>query len=317
MRVLITGAAGFLGRHFLRYHMERGDQVVGVDNLSGNTDYPIELVESEILVIDDAEHHLKSRNALFDVAYHFAAPVGGREKIEGDPLYNADSLRLDAAFFRWAAANHETICVYPSSSAVYGSALQSRENALSLQEGMFNAANPNWPAPDELYGFTKLVGEMLAWKAAKYGTNTLVLRPFSGYGEGQSFEYPVPSIAARAVRREDPLMIWGSGQQRRDFVHVSDIVKVTEARLTHPILGYETMNVGSGKSFSFREIAQICTEIIGYSPIILSDSSKPQGVMTRWASINRMERFYPREELLSLRSGLERVIADVELRLAQ
>ena len=81
--------------------------------------------------------------------------------------------------------------VYPSSSAVYGVNFQTND-ATFMHEGLFNAASPSWFAPDEMYGFTKLVGEFLAWKAAPYGLSTLCLRHFSGYGEEQSLEYPVP-----------------------------------------------------------------------------------------------------------------------------
>jgi len=315
MRVLITGSAGFLGRHFVQSHLAEGDQVIGVDDLSAHEnplDIPSDVMD--VTEVDDVVEFLRDPGiGSFDLAYHFAAPVGGRIKIEQDPMFNAHSLALDSAFFRWAARGGATRAVYPSSSAVYGRALQASEDSGALQEGMFNPENPNWYAPDEMYGFTKLAGEMLAWKAAAYGLNTLCIRPFSGYGEGQSFDYPVPSIAARALRRENPLTIWGSGSQSRDFIHIDDLLAGTRARLKRPIDGYGSLNLGSGWATTFRTVAEMCAQIVGYSPEIVTDESKPEGVKRRWADTGRMTLYHTAK--ISLLEGLTRVLEDVKRRL--
>lgn len=298
MNVLITGAAGFLGSWFSSYFVQQGQDIDLwlVDKNPKPDSLPMDT--------EDLGTWLEDMDVEFDLALHFAAPVGGREKIEGDPLFNADSLRLDSLFFRWAI-NHVKTVVYPSSSAVYGTQLQNH-NAPALQEGMFNAANPNWFSPDEMYGFTKLAGEMLAWKSAAYGLNTLCIRPFSGYGEGQSYEYPVPSIARRALRQENPLKVWGPGTQSRDFIHVQDIVEITMARLGQPVDGYETLNLGSGHPVTFNQIATICSDIVDYKPVIENLSDKPVGVVRRFADTGRQDRYgQPKVEL---RDGLTRVI---------
>jgi len=306
MKVLITGAAGFLGRWFLEHHVNAGDDVTAIDDLSNKHSYwPLSVgayhrIEMELGMWLElySERH-------YDRVYHFAAPVGGRLKIERDPLFNADSLRLDSLLFRWAI-EHTPMLIYPSSSAVYGTVLQDDATSAPLFEEEFHAGGSTWFAPDEMYGFTKMAGERLALSAASYGLNTLCIRPFSGYGEGQSFEYPVPSIARRAFRREDPLVVWGSGEQRRDFVHVSDVVGATLARLEGPLVGYEAMNIGSGVSTSFRQIAELCAGIVGYVPTIQTDASKPEGVINRWADTGLMSVYY--QPQVSLVDGLRRVI---------
>jgi nucleoside-diphosphate-sugar epimerase len=308
MRVLITGAAGFLGRAFAFHHILAGDEVIGVDDLS-NAVRPADLIAHEnfLFVHDDAGEYLGGARSPHDLAYHFAAPVGGRERIELDPLFNADSLRLDSMFFRWAI-DHAPRVVYPSSSAVYGVTFQ-REGGHKLSEELFHPAQTNWPAPDEMYGFTKMAGEVLAAKAARYRLTTLCIRPFSGYGEGQRPEYPIPSILRRALQREDPLVIWGSGKQRRDFVHVSDIVGATEARLRQPWEGYAALNIGSGIPVSFLDIAAMAAVIVGYDPQITTDPSKPEGVLTRYADTTQLNELYtPR---VTLRDGLKRVLEDM------
>lgn len=307
MRVLITGAAGFLGRHFLAHHLAEGDSITVVDDMSSAGAFwiPGDYVRRPY----DFGSFVKEDWGNFDRAYHFAAPVGGRLKIEGDPLYNADSLRLDQAFFRWARV-HAGVAIYPSSSAVYGVDFQ-RDAGMPLSETFFNPAGPNWPKPDELYGLTKMVGEVLAYKTQHYGLSTLVLRPFSGYGEGQSDEYPVTAICKRALAREDPLTVWGSGHQQRDFIHVSDIVGATLAALAiipkaYSIANWSPLNLGSGVPVSFVEVAMVAASIVGYSPEIVTDPSKPEGVHARFADTRRLERIY--KPTVSLHAGLTRVI---------
>lgn len=312
--VLITGAAGFLGRWFVREHIARGDFVIGVDDLSNEHSFwPDELGPILRYQMDAMTWFRKGLNTSrdaevgltkWDIVYHFAAPVGGREKIEGDPLFNANSFALDATFFRYAV-KRAAIAIYPSSSAVYGARLQEGSGML-LTENLVDPSADAWDAPDELYGTTKFIGEYLAYKSAKYGLNTLCIRPFSGYGEGQSMEYPVPSILARAKRLEDPLVVWGTGEQRRDFVHISDLVGATLARLDAGVHGYQTLNIASGTGVSFRQIAQLAAEIMGYRPDIVCDTTKPSGVSSRYGSPIRMNTFYTRQ--VSLREGLTRML---------
>lgn len=296
---LITGAAGFLGSWFASYiiNQNAGHDLWMVDIAPKPDSLPMDAQDLG-LWLEDADFDV-------DVAFHFAAPVGGREKIEGDPLYNADSLRLDSLFFRWAIKHVKQAVVFPSSSAVYGRKLQEGPG-MPLHERLVNPADDTWLAPDEMYGFTKLAGEMLAWKSAAYGLNTLCIRPFSGYGEGQSFDYPVPSIARRALHREDPLVVWGPGTQRRDFIHVEDLVRITMARLEEPVQGYETLNIGSGIPTSFDSIARVCAKLVGYEPTIQNLADKPVGVNSRFADTTQMSRWG--EPSIGLSKGLGRVI---------
>jgi UDP-glucose 4-epimerase len=297
--VLITGASGFLGSHFLDWFIrdENDWDLWPMDIKPHPTGIPYDL--------QDLGLWLEDFNVNVDLVIHMAAPVGGREKIEYDPLYNADSLRLDSAIFRWAVKHAKTV-VYPSSSAVYGVQLQGEDGA-RLKESMLDLrTTDDIPKPDEMYGFTKLAGEMLAWKSATYGLNTLCIRPFSGYGEGQSFEYPVPSIARRALHREDPLVVWGPGTQQRDFVHVRDLIAATMARVEAGVDGYQTMNIGNGVPWSFNEVAMECARIVGYEPKIDNLVDKPMGVQTRFADIRQMVRYH--EPKTTLSEGLERVI---------
>lgn len=258
-----------------------------------------------------------------DVFYHFAAPVGGREKIESDPLFNAESLAIDTFVFQFLArlklGKRLPVLVYPSSSAVYPIRFQidpaifkSLEERDQLITGNYHQAadlgidGPMWGVPDEMYGFTKLVGEKLAYTAAKYGINTLCIRPFSGYGEGQGPDYPMTALVRRALANEDPFVVWGSGQQVRDWIHVDDIVGAVQARLAAGVEGYTTLNISTGIPTSFTQLAARIRESVGGSYGIVADSSKPEGVRYRVGDPTELNRYFTPK--VTLAEGIARVI---------
>src|SRR5262245_54634410 len=113
MRILVSGHAGFLGRHFARRFVDQGHSVTGIDLRSG------ESVGVQRSLVADFGDWARSSQEKFDLVVHMAGAVGGRAVIENDSLHNAEGLRLDAALFRWATKHAGTV-VYPSSSAVYG-----------------------------------------------------------------------------------------------------------------------------------------------------------------------------------------------------
>lgn len=305
MKILITGAAGFLGRHFMAQHLDMGDDVIGIDNYQS----PYAIPNDDVEKVDFLSYIDTEPAGQFDRVYHFAAMVGGREKIEQDPLYNASSLQLDTALFRWAVRSKPGLVIYPSSSAVYGVRHQTGDVPRRLAEGLFVPSDPLWDQPDSMYGFTKMAGEVLAYHAAGYGLKTLCIRPFSGYGADQSPEYPMRAIADRVIQREDPLLVWGSGSQVRDWVHVSDVVKATVSRaqaFESEDEGYDAMNIGTGKGYTFSDIARSMANIAGYRPDFGCITSKPEGVMYRVADTAKMgDHWEPR---VTLDQGLREML---------
>lgn len=283
MRILISGAGGFLGSKFVEKLDKPENSIMAVDNMQSPYAIRPPMTYGQFFREDIREYIRYRIWKPFDVMYHFAAPVGGREKIEGDPMFNAESINIDNAVIRWAAQGNVKLLVYPSSSAVYPVGLQTKYVSQRLAEHDFKPWDATWMQPDEMYGFTKMVGEITAFRASQVSDlKVYAIRPFSGYGEGQSLEYPFPSLMQRIARGDDPVDVWGDGSQVRDFIHVDDIVDhVVNHAPDFNGFNYAMENLGSGEGTSFNELIQRAAKIAGYQPIIRAHTDKPVGVHYR------------------------------------
>ncbi len=149
--------------------------------------------------------------------------------------------------------------------------------------------------------------EFLARIAARhYGVRVVCIRPFSGYGEDQDLTYPVPAIAARAERKEDPFEVWGTGKQGRDFVHIDDVIDCIQLLMDNTGDG-SAYNIGSGRLTSFIELIQLFCRFAGYSPVIKALTDKPMGVYSRYADMSLMENRFGWKPKISLEEGMRRV----------
>jgi nucleoside-diphosphate-sugar epimerase len=294
VRVLVTGDAGFVGRHMRAAFKQRGAEVVGVDLRRG---------------YDAIDFFRSPWFGGIDVAVHCAAYVKGRVGIDNSPLAVATNLALDSWFFRWLQLAQVPRAVYLSSSAVYPTDLQDDlSRPVALTEDMVRWGRAaGIGRPDQTYGWAKLSGEMLAEHARQAGCKLLVVRPFSGYGADQGLEYPFPSFIRRASQLEDPFEIWGDGEQTRDFIHISDVVGAVMAMLDAGDVE-EPVNIGSGVGTSFNELAQmvIAARGGGYRPQIKHLAGWPTGVAHRVADTGRMQRFY--QPRVSLQAGIRQAL---------
>jgi nucleoside-diphosphate-sugar epimerase len=281
MKILITGDEGFVGREFHRQLYHQG-HITGIDIKSGH---------------DCRDYFRNAEPEVFDLVIHLAAIVGGRLKIEGDPLSVATDLSIDAEMFNWALRTNQKRIVYFSSSAAYPIEYQGDLSVWKLKESDIDlTAIKN---PDLTYGWAKLTGEYLAQFANEAGIKTYVFRPFSGYGSDQDLDYPFPSFIDRAKRRLDPFQIWGDGNQVRDFIHISDVVRAVMAAVDQDYL--EPLNLGFGRATSFNELAHLVTAEAGYKPIF-EHIDNPIGVSYRVADVTNMLKVYkPR---ISLEEGI-------------
>jgi len=295
MEVVVTGAKGFLGRHFVRALEARGAYVVSFDVAEDADDW-------------DALRFFREDRQAWDLVVHCAAVAPHRSAIDNRALaVGAGSLELDAAMFQWAARTRPGRVVYLSSCAAYPAVWQDPGSMVPLDEGLSCVDSPG--TPSDTYGWVKLTGERLAAAYREQGGAVTVVRPFSGYGEDQSPDFPFGAFRDRARARQDPFVVWGDGTQVRDWVHVDDVVGATLAAVDGGIDG--PVNICTGVGTSMAELAALFAVEAGYDPALTFLADKPSGVAYRVGDPTLLNTFYtPR---ISIEEGVRRAleVADV------
>lgn len=292
-KIVITGGAGFVGRHFVRRFLEAGHQVHCVDSIvkyTGGIDPvggwplfdPFQYKNFHFYKMDCREYFKKVLDTDFDYAFHLAAMVGGREMIDNNPLAVAEDLSIDSDYWQWAKITRpgKTICF--SSSAAYPISLQRKEDYRLLSEDIINF-HGDIGMPDMSYGWAKLTHEYLGRLAyEKHGIKSVTYRPFSGYGEDQDLAYPFPSICKRVLEQLNApeIKVWGSGDQMRDFIHIEDCVDGVLMTMDKIDDG-SAVNLSTGILTSFKEFARMAAGIAGFNPEVTGTSNKPEGVFAR------------------------------------
>lgn len=333
---LISGGCGFVGKNMVkRLYSTTQDNILFVDNLlvgkhpSEWLGHPMVKTIKDIEVYGEDERlfflkedfrfllrelienpaFIHEKYGLdfdqFEDVYHFAAIVGGRVMIDGDPMKVALDLSIDAEFFYWTTRHKPKRILYPSSSAAYPVDLQTEADAIALKESDIDFKSMG--QPDMTYGWSKLTGEYLAKIASQYyNLSVTCIRPFSGYGEDQDLTYPIPAIADRVARREDPMTVWGTGKQGRDFVHIDDVLDCIQTAMTK-ITDGTAINIGMGRLTNFLEIIDILTDIAGYKPDVKQLLDKPVGVHSRYCDMSFVKEKLGWEAKISVREGMERM----------
>lgn len=293
-RALITGDRGFLGRHFAAELRRRGYEVRGMD--------------TAVTPAQDCRHLFRHgvqhpRPGEWDLVVHCAAVVGGRETIENDPLATAESLSIDAEMFRWAAVARPGRVLYLSSSAAYPVDFQTGFTYLLHEDDIWGP--DGLVEPDEIYGWSKVTGELLADRLRQTGVPVTVVRPFSGYGTDQDPSYPFRAILDRVRRRDDPLELW-CGDCTRDWIHVDDVVAgalaVADSGTEAPV------NLCTGRPTSFVQLARLMATCAGYEPEVRTRPDKPQGVAYRVGDPGRMVTYYTPQ--IMLEQGIARALGN-------
>lgn len=291
MKVLITGAAGFLGRHFTARLLADGHDVTRVD------------IASQVVHIDALEV-FRRETVRYDLVVHCAAVSPHRAAIDGKALaVGAGNLALDAAMFEWAARTRPGRVVYFSSSAAYPVSYQHVNAAKrTMVEDLIDPSDPE--PPDAIYGWVKLTGELLTDAYRQQGGAVTVLRPFSGYGEDQSADFPFGAFRDRATAREDPFTIWGDGTQVRDWIHVDDVVGGTLAAVDQGVDG--PLNLCTGIGTSMKDLAGMFCEAVDHTPWVDWQWDAPSGVAYRVGDPTRMLEVY--QPQVSLEEGVARAV---------
>ncbi|MBI3485139.1 MAG: NAD-dependent epimerase/dehydratase family protein, partial [Acidobacteria bacterium] len=229
-RVLVTGGASFIGSALVDELIKRGARVRVVDNFSsGKREYLKSHLDSGAIELDDADLLEPGVAAKvvrgMNLVFHLAADHGGRGYVDLHQAACATNLALDGMLFRACHQAGVEKVVFASSGCVYANYLQTDPNEiLYLTE---DKAGPPYDA-DNLYGWAKLMGEMtLQAYYRDFGMKSASCRYFTVYGERGHENHAVIAMTARAFIKQNPFVVWGNGEQIRNWTYVGDIVSGT------------------------------------------------------------------------------------------
>jgi GDP-L-fucose synthase len=226
--------------------------------------------------------------------------------IENNPMAVVEDLEIDAAFWRWAIEAKDTHIISFSSSAAYPIALQTPSNHRPLAETDIDLGK-SLGIPDLTYGWAKLTSEYIGKLAhVKHGIKVACYRPFSGYGADQDLSYPFPAIMKRALEAKSggDFIVWGSGLQERDFIHISDLVQNVLGSYKEIIDG-SGVNLGTGIATNFKSLARTALSILGKDLQVKGMSQMPEGVFSRVADTTLSSTKYRMKSLIDLESGVK------------
>jgi UDP-glucose 4-epimerase len=300
-KVLVTGGAGFIGNEVTRQLIAAGAAVTVVDNFRNGRRENLADVMSNRLKVQAAD--IRDRDAMAalmkgqDLVLHLAC-LGVRHSIHA-PLENHDvNATATLVLLELARAAGVKRFANVSSSEIYGTA----RTAPMTEE------HPQYPMT--VYGAAKLAGERYTdayWKT--YGYPTTVIRPFNAFGprshhEGDSGEV-IPKFMLRAMAGK-PLIVHGDGLQSRDFTFVSDTARGIIAAGTHRATIGETINLGSGKDVTIKDLAELIARTLpGRNINVEYGPDRPGDVRRLLADSSKAERLIGFKTETSLQKGLE------------
>jgi nucleoside-diphosphate-sugar epimerase len=302
VRALVTGVAGFIGSHLAASLLDKGATVVGVDCFTDY--YPRALKERNLeenklrpgfrfaeTTIQDAD-----LPALLDGAthvFHLAAQAGVRKSWGADfKVYTTNNIEATQILLEACVGKPLTRFVHASSSSVYGdlAPIPMREDAL--------------PRPVSPYGVTKLAAEQLGYLYhVNYGVPTVAMRYFTVYGPRQR-----PDMAfhrfLRAALKDQPISLYGDGEQTRDFTFVADAVAATIAAADRGVPG-TAYNIGGGSRVSMNDVLKIIERIAGHPLNVMREDAQKGDMRDTYADTSLARKdlgFVPK---VSLEEGIQ------------
>lgn len=308
MKILVTGAAGFIGSHLCERLLQMNDiEVIGIDGFINPSLYQTKQRNLNRLLLHPRFqfHQVDLRQAnlekLLDgvqVVYHLAALPGVRTSWGTDFQSYVDH-NIAATQILLEAVRECPLkkFIYISTSSVYG-------------EKVGKVAEDAIPAPLSPYGVSKLTGEYLCKVyQATYGIPIVILRYFTVYGPRQRSDMAFYRFIKGIFQRE-PIIIYGDGKQTRDFTFIGDCVEGTAAaQYADGVIG-ETMNIGGRERASILDVISLIEEILNEKATLRFTEWSKGDPRDTWADISKAQSLLNYYPISALKTGLEQQIND-------
>ena len=311
MKVLVTGAAGFIGMHVALRLLERGDNVVGLDNM--NDYYDVDLKKARLARLtlhpnfEFRELDISDRQAVSDLfdqckpdrVVHLAAQAGVRYSLENPHAYIDANIQGFMNILEGCRQHPVEHLVYASSSSVYGKT----EKIPIKEDEPKNPINP--------YGKTKVEKDNLAERYSKERCSIIGLRYFNVFGKGQTGTYAgVITKFLECLKNKTSPIIYGDGKQVRDFVSVEDIASANlQAMLSDTKNGF--FNIGTGVPTTILELAKIMIKISNKNIKPIFEESRKGDVKLSQADLLNTQKYLDWHSEIKLEEGLKKLMKKI------
>ena len=309
-RVVVTGAAGFIGSHLVEALIARGDAVIGVDNF--DPFYPRPMKERNLREMGERPEFCFHELDMLEVealarllspecvVVHLAGKAGVRPSIADPVGYTRANVSGTAAVLEAARRAGVRRLVYGSSSSVYGNSTPTpfREDAVAIE-------------PVSPYAATKRAGELLVHSLAPlHGFQVASLRFFTVFGPRQRPDLAIHSFARRMAEGR-PLTLFGDGTQSRDYTYCDDIVAGVLAAIdwteTAPV-GMDIFNLGGSRPVALKQLVDTLSAALGMQPAIEWAPMQPGDVERTWADVSKSRRGLGYAPRTGLEEGIGRFV---------
>jgi len=299
-RVLVTGGAGFVGTHFVQALLEQDARIrVPIHERPMIVQDPrIELVQADLTRIEDCRAVCKDMQYVI----HAAGAVAAAGVTAGNPMAAMTSnlvLTVQTLQAAWDM-KVERYLVFGSSTGY-----PVTEHPVKEEEMWSGPTHPSYFG----YGWMRRYLERISeFAASKSGIGIALVRPTAVYGRHDNFDpvtsHVIPALIRRAVAKEDPFEVWGTGNEVRDFLHVTDLVRGCLLMLEkHAVC--DPVNIGYGKTITIREVVQNVLKAAGHDKAqVRFDASKPTAIPVRTVDTSKAKRLLGFEPSVSLEQGL-------------
>ena len=275
MNVLVTGVAGFIGSHLYRRLVENGHKVIGIDNLSHPCGQKVPYQYVDVRYFKEVLPFFSN----CDVCFHLAAQISVDKSITNPEETIATNI-IGTNNILECARRYKTTVVFASSSEIYGSSQ------------MDYMAESHPLEPHSPYGAAKLAGDALCRVFYKtYGLDVVVVRNFNTFGEYQNNDSYGGVIAkfVKAALKDEDIVIYGSGVQERDYMHIKDALQGYEKAMMLP--AGVVVNFGTGKTIRIIDLANKIVEMTGSKSKIVHAEERKGEVQRLCANITYARSF--------------------------
>jgi UDP-glucuronate 4-epimerase len=307
MRLLVTGAAGFIGSHLSERLVGRGDEVIGLDNF--DPFYAPELKERNLQALARAPGFRLVRGDIrdrplvdalvrgVDAVVHLAARAGVRPSIRDPELYQSVNLEGTVKLLESCRAHGVRRFVFASSSSVYGA---NEKVPFHEDDRVDHPVSP--------YAATKKAGELLAHSYAHlFGMGVTCLCFFTVYGPRQWPEMAI-HLFARAIWEGRPLALYGDGSSARDYTYIDDILQGVVAAIDR-CEGYRIYNLGESRRVTLADLVLRLEHHLGKRAVRRHEPEQPGDVPVTYADISRARAELGYDPKVDIDEGLRRFVA--------